>query len=85
MQSMEAKANEGSSITSDSASTINTASSYDYLKQFYEKVGGDLGGKYLTFLCKFHLPGFKKQFHTSTENLKLHIEPGKPFKVCVSE
>ena len=33
-----------------SASTINTASSYDYL-QFYEKVSDDPGGKNLTFLC----------------------------------
>ena len=34
---METKTNEGSSTTSDSASTINTVSLYDYLKQFYEK------------------------------------------------
>lgn len=42
MRSKEAKTNEGSSITS--ASAINTASSYDYLKEFYEKVSDDLGG-----------------------------------------
>ena len=56
---------EGSSTTSDSASTINTASSYDYLKQFYEKVSDDPGGKNLTFLCKLHPPGFKKQLRIS--------------------
>ena len=40
-----AKTNAGSSTTSDSAPTIHTASSYDYLKQFYEKVSDDPGGK----------------------------------------
>ena len=62
-----------------SASTINTASSYDYLKQFYEKVSDDPGGKNLTFLCKHCPPGLKKQFHTSsTANLKRHIELKHP-------
>ena len=45
MRSMETKPNEGSSTTSDSAPTINTASSYDFLKLFYEKVSDDPGGK----------------------------------------
>ena len=43
---MEANTNEGSSTTSDSASTINKAFSYDYLKQFYD----DPGGKNCTFV-----------------------------------
>ena len=50
MQRMEAKTNEGSSTTSDSAFTITTASSYDYLKLFYDKVSDDPGGKNLTSL-----------------------------------
>ena len=62
-----------------SASTINTASSYDYLKQFHEKVSDDPGGKNLTFLCKLHQPGFKKQLRTSTTaNLKQHTELKHP-------
>ena len=71
---MEAETNEGSSTISDFASTINTASSYDYLRQFYEKVGADPGGR--TFLCKLVLTCFKKQLctSTSTENMKRHIE-----------
>ena len=57
MLSMEAKTNEGSSTTPDPASTSNIASitdddMYDYLKQFYEKISDDPGGKYLIFLCK---------------------------------
>ena len=76
---MEAKTNEGSGTTSDSASTFNMASSYDNLKPFYEKVSDDPGGKNLTFLCKLCPPGFKKQLHTSTTaNLKRHIEPKHP-------
>ena len=81
MRSMEAKTNEGISTTSDSASNINTASSYDYLKQFYEKVSDDLGGKNLTSLYKLCLSGFKKQLRTSTmstANLKQHIELKHP-------
>ena len=50
----EAITNEGSCTTSNSASTINLAVLYDYLKQFYEKVSDDPGGKNLTFLCKLH-------------------------------
>ena len=79
--SMETKANEGSSTTSDSASTINTASSYDYLKQFYEKVIDDPGGKNMTFLPKLCPSGFKKALRTSTTskaNLKLHIDLKHP-------
>ena len=69
----------GSSTTSVSASNINMASLYDYLKQFYEKVSDDPGGKNLTFLCELRLPGFKKQLHTSTAaNLKWHIELKHP-------
>ena len=45
MRSMKRKTNEGSSTTSDSASTVNTASTYDCLKLFYEKVSDDPGGK----------------------------------------
>ena len=59
------------------ASTINTASSYDYLKQCYEKVNDDPGGTILSFLCKPHPLGFKKQLCTSstpTANVKRHIE-----------
>ena len=91
MRSMEAKTNEGSSTTSDSASTINTASLYDYLKQFNEKVSDDPGGKNLTLLCKLCPPGFKKQLctsTTSTASLKRHTwtkAPGEPFKVCSSK
>ena len=48
------------------ASTINTASSYDYLKQCYEKVSDDPGGKILSFLCKPHPLGVKKQLCTSS-------------------
>ena len=83
---MEAKTNEGSSTTSDSASTINMAymiddDIYDYLKQFHEKVSDDPGGKYLTFLYKLHPPRFKKQLctsKTSTANPKWHIERKHP-------
>ena len=78
---METKTNDSSSTTSDSASTINMASLYDCLKQFYEKVSDDPGGKNLTFLCKLCPPGFKKQLHTSTTstaNLKWHIELKHP-------
>ena len=49
MRSMEARTDEGSSTTLDSASSINTASSYDDLKLFYEKVSDDPGGKNLNF------------------------------------
>ena len=78
---LEAQTNEGSCTTSDSASTFNTASSYDYLKPFYEKVSDDPGGKNLTFFCKLHPPGFKKQIRTSvtsTANLKRHNELKHP-------
>ena len=85
MLSMETKTNEGSSATSHSASTINIASSYDYSKQFYEKVSDDPGGKNLTFLCELCPPGFEKQLRTSptsTANLKRHIELKHP--ACLS-
>ena len=60
--SMEAKTNECSSNTPDSAYTINAASMinddmYYYLKQFYEKVSDDPGGQNLTFLCKLFIFG----------------------------
>ena len=63
------------------ASTIHMASSYGYLKQLYEKVSDDPGGNSLTFQCKLHLPGFKKQLQTSTTstaNLKWYIELKHP-------
>ena len=59
------------------ASTINTASLYGYLKLFNEKVSDDPGGKNLTLLCKLCPPGFKKQLRTSTTStasLKQHTE-----------
>lgn len=64
--------------TSDTAAMGSTeATSYGYLKDFYEQVGTDYNGKNLTFLCKLCAPTLKKHVRTSATsltNLKRHIE-----------
>ena len=81
--------NEGSSTISDSASTINTASSYDCLKQFYEKVSDDPGRKNLTFLCKLHLfqeaAPYINNVNSKPETAHWTKAPGEAFKVCVNK
>lgn len=52
LPSMTVKSKEGKSTTSGSASMINTASSFDHLRELFEKVSDDQGWKSLTILGK---------------------------------
>ena len=71
------KTNEGSNTASDS--TINTASSYDYLKQLYEKSVMIQVGKMGPFCVNFtHVKSKPETAHWTKA-------PGEPFKVCASE
>ena len=46
---------------SDIATGSAEASSYEYLKVFYEQISADSNGKNVTYLCKLCLRGLKKK------------------------